>query len=191
MGSAGSEGRNASIVKIEAQGRCRRTSILIALIMIKLLIMYLVFSEKFQEFIDEFIRSYSHRPLLLVSYFSLLYIAGQFVLFPPSILYMATSMAFVRIWGPLYGPLYSILLGQFALSIAFALVFLCARYLFSDCAESIAQDYPSYSLLNRAVKKHGAKIVALIRCTYIIPQSMITYAFATTDISMRNFMLGS
>ena len=134
--------RNPSIVIVEAKGRCRRIVILVALILMKCCIMYLIFSEKFQEGMDDFITNYQATPLLLVLNFTVFYIVGQFILFPPSIIYMATSMAFVHIWGPLHGVIYAILVGQFALNIAFALVFLSARYCFSDCAESITEDYP-------------------------------------------------
>ena len=130
-------------------------------------------------------------PTLLMFYFALFYILGAFILFPPSIIFIASALAFSHLYGPIGGGLTAMFFGYVCFNVASILVFLAARYIFSDCVRSMTEDFPAFKFLNKAVHNHGAKIVALLRLTYVLGESLITYACATTEIKLMDFILGN
>lgn len=150
-----------------------------------------MFKEYVQSKVEKLIEENKDNPAVLIFYFTLFYIAGAFLILPPSFIFVTTSMTFVAMWGPMKGAGIAVLHGVISCNIAFIIVFLSARYLIKDCVKNMTKDYQTFNILNRTVHTNGAKMVGLLRMTYVLPESLLTYVFATTEISLKDFVIGN
>ena len=115
--------------------------------------------------------------------FILIYIVATIALVPGSILTLGSGVLFGVTWGSVY-----VLVGA---TIGEVFAFLLGRYLARDwIAKKIAKN-PTFTALDRALKKEGFKIILLTRLSPIFPFSLLNYAFGITGISLKNYFLGS
>ena len=100
------------------------------------------------------------------------------------------AFAFSHVWGPVYGTAYTLGLNLILCNISFVLSFLLGRYLFRDCVKRFLYN-EKFETLNKIIKKHGAKILCLMRCAIIFPENMLSYAFSVSDITLLQFIAGN
>ncbi len=76
-------------------------------------------------------------------------------------------------------------------NVSYTLVFLSARYLFGDFIYARMIRYERFFILDRAVRRKGATILFLLRCSILLPNGLINYACAVTDLSLWQFLVGN
>jgi uncharacterized membrane protein YdjX (TVP38/TMEM64 family) len=105
---------------------------LLILVFFKVVILFYILNYHFQGDIDNVIKHCKDNPMTLVLYFTVLYLAGAFVLFPVTIIMISSAFAYTHIWGILYGTIITVVHTYISCNIGFALVFLFGRYLLHD-----------------------------------------------------------
>jgi uncharacterized membrane protein YdjX (TVP38/TMEM64 family) len=69
--------------------------------------------------------------------------------------------------------------------------FLLGRYLSRDWLRRQIGKNPKFQAIDRAVGKEGWKIVLLTRLSPIFPFNLLNYAFGVTQVSLKDYILGS
>lgn len=94
------------------------------------------------------------------------------------------AFAYTHIWGSMKGLLFTFVWNAFCTNVSYTLVFLISRYTIGDFVYSRMIRYEKFFALDRAVRKKGAIILFLLRCSILIPNTIINYACAVTDMSV-------
>lgn len=93
------------------------------------------------------------------------------------------------------GVLFGVVLGSLYVFIATSLgatfAFLIGRYLSRGWVRRQVQGNIKFKAINQAVAKEGFKIVFLTRLSPIFPFNLLNYAFGITQISLKDYLLGS
>lgn len=93
------------------------------------------------------------------------------------------------------GVLFGLVRGTFYVFIAATLgatcAFLIGRYLTRGWVERQLADRPKFRAISQAVAREGFKIVLLTRLSPIFPFNLLNYAFGVTQVSLRDYVLGS
>ena len=88
--------------------------------------------------------------------------------------------------------IFLLILTFFLASIAGAiLAFLIGRYFARGWVAKQIENYPKFKAIDEAVAKEGWKIVGLTRLSPIFPFVVINYAFAITQVSLRDYTIAS
>jgi uncharacterized membrane protein YdjX (TVP38/TMEM64 family) len=69
--------------------------------------------------------------------------------------------------------------------------FLLGRYFSRDWISQAVAKYPKFQAIDRAVAQAGWKIVFLTRLCPIFPFNLLNYGFGVTQISLRDYIIGS
>lgn len=95
-------------------------------------------------------------------------------------------MAFIfsHIWGPMDGLIITFFWNAICQNLAYTLVFLSSRHLFGDYIYSRMIRYERFFVFDRAVRRRGATILFILRCSIVLPNGLINYACAVTDLSL-------
>ncbi|HEY9909639.1 MAG TPA: TVP38/TMEM64 family protein [Thermosynechococcaceae cyanobacterium] len=115
--------------------------------------------------------------------FILLYALATVLFVPGSVLTIGGGAVF----GVLMGSVY-VLLGA---TLGATLAFLVGRYFARDWVNREIEKHPKFRAIDQAVAKSGFKIVLLTRLSPIFPFSLLNYAFSATQVSLRDYVLGS
>ncbi len=115
--------------------------------------------------------------------FIVVYNLGTLLFLPGSLLTLKGGILFGLFWGSLYVIIAAILGATIA--------FLLGRYFFRDRVSRIIQAHPKFRLINAAIADNGWQIVLLTRLSPIFPFNLTNYAFGLTQISLRDYVLGS
>ncbi len=118
-------------------------------------------------------------PLIYVAIYNL----ATILLLPGSLLTMKGGCLFGWWWGTIYTTI--------AAMIGAIIAFSIGRHFSRNWVQKKMEKYPKFKLLNAAVKKDGWKIVVLTRLSPIFPFNLLNYAFGVTDVSLRDYTLGS
>jgi uncharacterized membrane protein YdjX (TVP38/TMEM64 family) len=122
-------------------------------------------------------------PLVFVALFNV----GTFLFVPGSVLALKGGVLFGLIWGGIY-VLIAAILGA-------TLTYGLGRYCCRDWAYRQLQAYPQFrqklQFLDAAIAREGWKIVLLTRLSPIFPFNLTSYAFGLTQISLKDYLLGS
>ncbi|MBE9031168.1 TVP38/TMEM64 family protein, partial [filamentous cyanobacterium LEGE 11480] len=116
-----------------------------------------------------------------------LYIGATVLVLPCTLLTLGAGVIYGPVWGVIY-----VFLGAFGGSV---LAFLLGRYLAQDWIQQqlaktpIAQNL-MFQALRQAVAKGGAKIVLLTRLSPLFPFSLLSYAYALTEVTFQDYVLG-
>lgn len=163
-----------------------RTSVLslVVLLIFKAVLLGLIVNEIFDGDVDGFLRHMMDQPVRLALVFLAFYIVGAIFLFPASVLLTSMAFTFSHIWGPLDGLLITFAWNAICIYSSYTLVFLSARYLFGDIIYSRMIRHERFFVFDRAVRRKGATILFLLRCSVVLPNALINYACAVTDISL-------
>jgi len=118
-------------------------------------------------------------PLIYIAVYNL----ATVLMLPGSLLTIKGGCLFGWWWGTIYTTI--------AAMIGAVIAFLIGRYFSRDWVQQKMAKYPKFNLLNAAVKKDGWKIVVLTRLSPIFPFNLLNYAFGVTNVSLRDYALGS
>ncbi len=69
--------------------------------------------------------------------------------------------------------------------------FLCGRYLARDWVQKLRTRWPLLQALETAVEENGFKIVVLSRLSPAFPYNVINYAYGTTRLPLRTYVLST
>lgn len=170
-----------------------KTSVLslVVILLLKAVLLGLVVNAIFDGDVDGFLLHMRTQPVKLALLFLVFYIAGAIFLFPVSVLLTSMAFTFSHIWGPMDSLLITFTWNAICINLAYTLVFLSSRYLFGDYVYSRMIRYERFFTLDRAVRRRGATILFLLRCSILLPNALINYACAVTDISLWQFFVGN
>ncbi len=112
------------------------------------------------------------------------YVVGTVLWFPGTALTLGGGL--------LYGPVWGVLLVSPASVLGATLAFVVARYLFRDSVARKANSYLRFQAIDRAIGKHGFKVVLLMRLEPVfIPFAMLNYVLGVTQVRLRDYVLAS
>ncbi|PXF45066.1 hypothetical protein BWQ96_05168 [Gracilariopsis chorda] len=93
------------------------------------------------------------------------------------------------------GYLFGMLRGTITVSVASTLAatasFLIARYGLRDNITRLAERYPRFRLLDRAIGREGFKFVLLLRLSPLLPFAISNYLYGLTSVNILEYVLGS
>jgi uncharacterized membrane protein YdjX (TVP38/TMEM64 family) len=115
--------------------------------------------------------------------FIIIYNLATVLLIPGSILTLGGGVLFGLFKGSIYVFIAATLGAIFA--------FLIGRYLSRDWVYQQMQRHPKFNAIEAAVAENGLKIVFLCRLSPILPFNLLNYAFGITQISLKEYILGS
>ncbi|MDF0551853.1 TVP38/TMEM64 family protein [Kamptonema sp. UHCC 0994] len=115
--------------------------------------------------------------------FIVIYNLATVLFIPGSILTLGGGFIFGIIWGSLYVFIAATLGATFA--------FLIGRYLSRDWVAKQIEKHPKFKAIDEAVGREGFKIVFLTRLSPIFPFNLLNYAFGVTQVSLKDYILGS
>jgi len=115
--------------------------------------------------------------------FVLAYVAAAVLFLPGSVLTLGAGFA------------YGIGLGTVAVAVAANLgafvAFLLGRTVARGWVAAKVEQNPRFTAIDRAVGREGLKVVLLTRLSPIFPFNLLNYAFGVTQVSARDYVLGS
>jgi uncharacterized membrane protein YdjX (TVP38/TMEM64 family) len=115
--------------------------------------------------------------------FALVYIAATLLLVPGLALTAAAGLA--------YGPVVGTLLVSPVSVIAATLAFLVGRTVGRQWMTRRVEANPTFAAIDTAIGRSGLRLVTLLRLSPVLPFSVLNYALGLTQISMRDYVLGS
>ena len=115
--------------------------------------------------------------------YGLAYIAGTVLLLPGTALTLGS--------GFLYGPLFGVLLVSPASVLGATISFLLARSFAREWARRRIGQHPKVEIIDRAIEKHGFKVVFLLRLEPLIAFVLLNYALGLTRVRLRDYILAS
>lgn len=115
--------------------------------------------------------------------FIAIYNLATLLFIPGSILTLKGGCLFGVFWGSIYVII--------AATIGATLAFLIGRYLSRDWVVQKLDKHPKFKAIDLAVAKEGWKIVLLTRLSPIFPFNLLNYAFGVTQVSLKDYILGS
>jgi uncharacterized membrane protein YdjX (TVP38/TMEM64 family) len=118
-------------------------------------------------------------PLIFITVFNV----GTLLFVPGSVLTIKSGILFGTVWGAVY-VLIAALLGAI-------LTFGLGRYCCRDWVYCKLQAHPRFKLIDAAIAHEGWKVVLLTRLSPIFPFNLTNYAFGLTQVSLKDYMLGS
>ncbi len=121
----------------------------------------------------------TQNPLIFILFFNV----ATLLCFPASLLALKAGYVFGLGWGTVY-VLVAAILGAI-------LAFWMGRYLTRHWVQQKLQENIRFRAIAHAVEKEGWKIVLLTRLSPIFPFNLTNYVFGMTQISLRNYGLGS
>jgi uncharacterized membrane protein YdjX (TVP38/TMEM64 family) len=136
-----------------------------------------------QEFLHTLIIRVQSLGILGPIAYILIYNLATLLFIPGSLLTLKGGCLFGVFWGSVYVLIAAI--------IGATLAFLIGRYLSRDWVCRQIDKHPKFKAINLAVTKEGWKIVLLTRLSPIFPFNLLNYAFGVTQVSLRDYILGS
>ncbi len=115
--------------------------------------------------------------------FGLAYVTAALLFIPGSVLTLAAGAVFGLSTGTIVVSLSS--------TIAAALSFLIARHLARAKVEEMAQGYPLFGAVDRAIGQAGWRMVALLRLSPLMPFSLGNYLYGLTAVPFWPYTLAS
>ncbi|NJL78316.1 MAG: TVP38/TMEM64 family protein [Richelia sp. RM1_1_1] len=115
--------------------------------------------------------------------FIIIYNVATLLFIPGSLLTLKGGCLFGLYWGSLYVLIAAIIGATFA--------FLVGRYISRDWVCQQIGKNPKFQAIDKAVAKNGFKIVFLTRLSPIFPFNLLNYAFGVTQVSLKDYILGS
>ncbi|MBL1176027.1 TVP38/TMEM64 family protein [Pantanalinema sp. GBBB05] len=93
--------------------------------------------------------------------------------------------------GALYGVVWGSIYVFIAATLGATLAFLIGRYITRDWVNRQIANNAKFEAIETAVAQEGLKIVFLARLSPIFPFNLLNYAFGVTQVSLRDYVLGS
>ncbi|MGB3654579.1 MAG: TVP38/TMEM64 family protein [Rivularia sp. (in: cyanobacteria)] len=115
--------------------------------------------------------------------FIIIYNIATLLFIPGSLLTLKGGCLFGFLWGSVYVLIAAIIGATFA--------FLVGRFISRDWVYQQIGNKPKFQAIDKAVAKNGFKIVFLTRLSPIFPFNLLNYAFGITQVSLKDYILGS
>ena len=115
--------------------------------------------------------------------FIIIYNIATLLFIPGSLLTLKGGCLFGFLWGSVYVLIAAIIGATFA--------FLVGRFISRDWVYQQIGNKPNFQAIDKAVAKNGFKIVFLTRLSPIFPFNLLNYAFGITQVSLKDYILGS
>ncbi|PSB41863.1 hypothetical protein C7B80_29320 [Cyanosarcina cf. burmensis CCALA 770] len=115
--------------------------------------------------------------------FILLYVIATVALIPGTILTLGAGVVYGAVFGSIY-----VFIGA---TLGATAAFLVGRYLARGWVAKKIASQQKFQAIDEAVGKEGFKIVLLTRLSPIFPFSLLNYAFSITQVSLKDYFLGS
>ncbi len=115
--------------------------------------------------------------------FIVIYNIATLLFIPGSLLTLKGGCLFGFLWGSIYVLI--------AATIGATFAFLVGRYISRDWVCQQIGNKPNFKAIDKAVAKNGLKIVFLTRLSPIFPFNLLNYAFGVTQVSLKDYILGS
>jgi uncharacterized membrane protein YdjX (TVP38/TMEM64 family) len=115
--------------------------------------------------------------------FVVIYVVDALVLGPAWLLALVAGLAFGLVKGGL--------LVWVSANAAAAVGFLVARYFARHRIEKIAMKNEKYEAVDRAIKRHGWKVVLLLRVSPILPYTISNYIYGLTAVDFVHYVIAS
>jgi uncharacterized membrane protein YdjX (TVP38/TMEM64 family) len=116
--------------------------------------------------------------------FAILFVIATLLLFPGTVLVLAS--------GFIYGPFWGVLVVTPAMLITALLHFLLARSQARNLVAHKLASYPRLACLDRAIEHQGFKLVLLLRLQPVfIPTPYLSAGLGLTRVHLREYLLGS
>lgn len=121
-------------------------------------------------------------PWAMIS-FALIYVVNAVVLGPAWLLALVAGLAFGLVKGGL--------LVWASAMVAAAAAFLIARYFARHRIEKIVRKDEKYVAVDRAIKRHGWKVVLLLRISPVLPYTISNYVYGLTAVDFVHYMVAT
>ena len=115
--------------------------------------------------------------------FIAIYNIATLLFIPGSLLTLKGGCLFGLLWGSVYVLI--------AATIGATFAFLVGRYISRNWVCEKIGDKPKFKAIDKAVATNGFKIVFLTRLSPIFPFNLLNYAFGVTQVSLKDYILGS
>lgn len=115
--------------------------------------------------------------------FIVIYNIGTLLFIPGSLLTLKGGCLFGFLWGSIYVLI--------AATIGAIFAFIVGRYISREWVCQQIGNKPKFKAIDKAVAKNGFKIVFLTRLSPIFPFNLLNYAFGVTQVSLKDYILGS
>ncbi len=155
--------------------------LLIACLIILLIIMGKQFN--FSQLLHQSIIGVNNLGVLGPLAFIIIYNIGTLLFIPGSVLTAKGGCLFGLFWGSVYVLI--------AATLGATIAFLIGRYLSRSWVCKQIGKNPKFQAIDRAVAKEGLKIVLLTRLSPIFPFNLLNYALGVTQVSLKDYILGS
>ncbi|MFN7768411.1 MAG: TVP38/TMEM64 family protein [Planctomycetaceae bacterium] len=118
----------------------------------------------------------------------MLFVPACLLFLPGSWLTLFAGFAFGQTWSGFALTLACVSVGS---TLGATCAFLVGRWLFRSTIESWVRDNRRFQRLDAGVRQQGFWIVFLSRLSPLLPFNLLNYAFGVTQVSLRDFVLGS
>lgn len=115
--------------------------------------------------------------------FIVIYNIATLLFIPGSLLTLKGGCLFGLLWGSVYVLI--------AATIGATFAFLVGRYVSRNWVCDKIGKNPKFKAIDKAVAKKGFKIVFLTRLSPIFPFNLLNYGFGVTQVSLKDYILGS
>ena len=93
--------------------------------------------------------------------------------------------------GALFGFVRGVVYVMIGATIGATLAFLTGRYLARQFVELLLRREPRLQIIDRAVERHGFRLVALLRMSPAVPFVLLNYALGLSGIKLRDYVAAS
>jgi uncharacterized membrane protein YdjX (TVP38/TMEM64 family) len=93
--------------------------------------------------------------------------------------------------GALFGTLPGTLLVTTSATIAASVSFLISRYIARDKVQALAENYPKFKAIDKAIGKDSLRVVAIMRLSPLMPFALSNYLYGLTSVTFTPYVIGS
>lgn len=93
--------------------------------------------------------------------------------------------------GALFGTAQGTLLVTTAATVAAGIAFLIARYIARDKVQSLAEGYPKFKAIDKALEEDSFRVVAIMRLSPLMPFALSNYLYGLTSVNFKSYICGS
>ena len=93
--------------------------------------------------------------------------------------------------GALFGTLPGTLLVTTSATIAAAAAFLISRYIARDKVQALAENYPKFKAIDKAIGEDSLRVVAIMRLSPLMPFALSNYLYGLTSVKFSPYVIGS
>ena len=116
---------------------------------------------------------------------------GFAVLYVVDALLLGPAWLFALVAGLAFGLVKGSLLVWASATVASGVAFLLARYFARHRIEKLAKRNEKYEAVDRAIRRHGWKVVLLLRISPILPYTISNYIYGLTAVDFAHYVIAT